>query len=100
VEVPAAEAIRLVAGGLHLHGVGTRGECARVGKLCGATRMNNNSVVEGFYSRGERARMARIYASPCSEATPHCAAAQSCRRCSHSAQEARRVETTKHRGCR
>jgi hypothetical protein len=37
---------------------------------------------------GGCARVPRIYASPCSEATPRCAAAQSCRRCNYSAREA------------
>jgi hypothetical protein len=39
---------------------------------------------------GGRARMAHIYASPCSKVTPRCADAQSYRRCSYSAREARR----------
>jgi hypothetical protein len=34
---------------------------------------------------GGRAHEARIYASPCSEATARCAAGQSCCRCSYSA---------------
>jgi hypothetical protein len=34
---------------------------------------------------GGRARMAHINAVPCSKATARCAAAQGCRRCSHSA---------------
>jgi hypothetical protein len=37
-----------------------------------------------------RARMARIYASPCSDVTACCAAGQSYHRCSYSAREARK----------
>jgi hypothetical protein len=74
VEVLAAEAVRLVVGRC---GVGKCGE----EEESSAARMSNNGTKEPFFiaaSSGGRARVARIYASPCSEATPRCAAAQTC----------------------
>jgi hypothetical protein len=94
VKVAAAETIRLVAG-LHLGGVGElrhggdkeerRKNVVRRGCPAMAPR-------EGFIgpASGGRARVARIYASPCCEATARCAAAQSCRRCSYLVREVRR----------
>jgi hypothetical protein len=94
VEVPAAEVVRLVAG-LHLGGVGElwRGEDDEerrenvVRRGCPAMAPGEDFIGP---ASGGRARVARIYASPCSEATARCAAGQSCRRCSYSAREARR----------
>jgi hypothetical protein len=94
VEVPVAETVRLVAG-LHLGGVG------KLRRGGGEEERRENVVRRGCLAMapgedfigpasGGRARVARIYASPCSEATARCAAGQSCRRCSYSAQEARR----------
>jgi hypothetical protein len=94
VEVPAAETVLLMAG-LHL---------GSVGKLrCGGNKeeRRENVVRRGCLAMapGEdfigpasdgHARVAHIYASPCSEATASCAAGQSCRWCSYSAREARR----------
>jgi hypothetical protein len=59
------------------------------GGECGisAARMPNNGAGMAI---GGRARVAHIYASPCSDATARCAAVQSPRRCSYSAREARR----------
>jgi hypothetical protein len=61
------------------------------GKLCAAARMNKMVPGSGFIAAasGGRARVAHIYASPCFEVTPRCAVAQSYRRCSYSAREAR-----------
>jgi hypothetical protein len=72
-----AEAVRLVVGGLHLCGMGKCGE----EEESSAARMSNNGTKEPIFiaaSSDGRARVARIYASPCSDATPRCAAAQSC----------------------
>jgi hypothetical protein len=92
MEVPVAEAVRLVTG-LHLGGVG---ELRR-----GADEENAGSVQRGCptmvpghdfigAASGGRAWVARIDTSPCSDATARCVAAQSCRRCSYSAREVRR----------
>jgi hypothetical protein len=85
VEVPAAEAVRLVAGRLHLCSVGKCGE----EKESSAARMSNNGAGELVFiaaASGARAHMARIYASPCSVATPCCAKLPPV--CSYSAWEA------------
>jgi hypothetical protein len=76
VEVPVAEAVRRVASGLHLGGVGELRregdkERRRMKALCG----EDAQQWRRFYRRGERACVARIYASPYSDATAHCAAA-------------------------
>jgi hypothetical protein len=94
VEVLAAETVRLMAG-LHLGGVG---ELRRGGD---EEERRENAVQRGCPAMapeedfigpasGGRARVVRIYASPCSDATARCATGQSCHRCSYSAREARR----------
>jgi hypothetical protein len=50
VEVPVAEDVRLVAGGLHLCGMG---KCGKE-EESSAARMNNNGAGEGFYSHDKR----------------------------------------------
>jgi hypothetical protein len=67
-------------------------ETRRRGEECCAARMPSNGARHDFIgaASGGHARMARIYASPCSDATARCAVGQSCHRCSYLAREARR----------
>jgi hypothetical protein len=74
---------------------------AMVWRRCGGEEEDEGSLRRGCpamatghdfigAASGGRARVVRIFAISCSDATTRCAAAQSYRRCSYSAQEARR----------
>jgi hypothetical protein len=67
-------------------------ESRKRGGECYAARMPSNGAGQDFIgaASGGRARVTRIYASPCSDAMARCAAGQSCHRCSYLAREARR----------